>query len=154
MVVDHLSCLNLEPFNDLPIIDSFLDEQLLAISSELWFADIVNYLVTGKILPEWTGSNRIDTNSCPKSSSSIGMIRISLSTVLTRSLGDAFQTKKLGVFYLFAMIRLVEVILGLRRQLPRCFNVDFTSPLCLRMLLNTVRVVIGVNSWVRSQEGI
>ena len=53
VVVDHLSHLNLEPSNDLPINDNFPDEQLLAISYEPWYADIVNYLVTGATPTNW-----------------------------------------------------------------------------------------------------
>ena len=49
VIANHLSCLNLEPSNDIPINDNFLDEQLLAISSEPWYIDIVNYLAMGAL---------------------------------------------------------------------------------------------------------
>ena len=42
------------PFDELPINDNFPDEQLLAISKEPWFADIVNYLVTNQTPPNWS----------------------------------------------------------------------------------------------------
>lgn len=56
MVADHLSILHQEPNingeDKLPIDDSFIDEQLLAISigNTPWYADLVNYLACG-ILP-------------------------------------------------------------------------------------------------------
>ncbi|KAH9320582.1 hypothetical protein KI387_015221, partial [Taxus chinensis] len=38
-----------------PIKENFLDEQLFTISADTpWFADMVNYLVTGKFPPSFT----------------------------------------------------------------------------------------------------
>ena len=55
MVADHLSRLVPESISHgLPIGDSFPDEQLFALLHCPWYADIVNYLVTGKIPPQWT----------------------------------------------------------------------------------------------------
>ena len=52
MVADHLSRLVPESMSlVLPIGDSFPDEQLFAIVHYPWYADIVNYLVTGQIPP-------------------------------------------------------------------------------------------------------
>ena len=37
-----------------PIEDSFLDEHLFAVSTKpLWYADIANYLATGKVPPSF-----------------------------------------------------------------------------------------------------
>ena len=59
VVVDHLSRLVLESTsNDLPLGDSFLDEQLFALVHCPWYADIVNYLVTGQIPPQWTSQQK------------------------------------------------------------------------------------------------
>ena len=50
MVVDHLSRLVLETtYDSLPIGDTFPNEQLFALIHCPWYADIVNYLVTGQI---------------------------------------------------------------------------------------------------------
>ena len=50
-VADHLSCLHISGGGD--IDDTFPDEHLLAISSHvLWYAHIVNFIVTG-IIPEY-----------------------------------------------------------------------------------------------------
>lgn len=47
VVADHLSRLEFEDHTShIPIGDSFPDEQLFAISTTPWYADIVNYLVT------------------------------------------------------------------------------------------------------------
>ncbi|XP_070024840.1 uncharacterized protein [Nicotiana sylvestris] len=60
-VADHLSCLEEDgrPSDGLEINDTFLDEQLLAVSMHdmLWFADVANYIVTG-IIPYELSSNQ------------------------------------------------------------------------------------------------
>jgi hypothetical protein len=52
VVADHLSRLTVD-FNEdaVPVAETFLDEQLMHISQTPapWFADIVNYLVTGQM---------------------------------------------------------------------------------------------------------
>ena len=55
VVADHLSRLAFEdPSSDLPIRDSFPDEQLVRSPLKCpWYADIANYLVTGQIPPHW-----------------------------------------------------------------------------------------------------
>ncbi|KAG5549470.1 hypothetical protein RHGRI_014717 [Rhododendron griersonianum] len=55
VVADHLSRLEFEdPTSDLPIRDSFPDEQLFAANECPWYADIANYLVTGQIPSHWS----------------------------------------------------------------------------------------------------
>ena len=52
VVADHLSRLVLKSTSHgLPIGGSFPDEQLFALVHCPWYADIVNYLVTGQIPP-------------------------------------------------------------------------------------------------------
>ena len=59
VVADHLSQLVPESTsNGLPIGDSFLDEQLFALVHFPWYANIVNYLVTGQIPPQWTSQQK------------------------------------------------------------------------------------------------
>jgi hypothetical protein len=61
VVADHLSRLTMD-FNedDVPISETFPDEQLMHISqtSAPWFADIVNYLVTGQMPSHWPRHDR------------------------------------------------------------------------------------------------
>ena len=53
VVSDHLSGLVPESTShDLPIGNSFSDEQLFTLVHCPWYADIVNYLVTGQIPPQ------------------------------------------------------------------------------------------------------
>lgn len=61
VVVDHLSMLNLE-FNgkEIPLNESFPDEQLLHVSQLPWFADIVNFLMIGQIPSHWTQHDKSD----------------------------------------------------------------------------------------------
>ena len=54
VVADHLFRLPNAPSDELPINDNFPDEQLLAISTEPWFADIVNYLITNQTPSSWS----------------------------------------------------------------------------------------------------
>jgi len=54
VIADYLSRVPNAPSDELPINDNFSDEQLLAISKEPWFADIVNYLVTNQTPPNWS----------------------------------------------------------------------------------------------------
>ena len=60
MVADHLSRLVPESISHgLPIGDSFPDEQLFALVYCPWYADIVNYLVTSQIPPQWTSQQKM-----------------------------------------------------------------------------------------------
>ena len=59
VVADHLSRLVPESDSlDIPIGDSFPDEQLFALVHYPWYADIVNYLVTGQIPAQWTSQQK------------------------------------------------------------------------------------------------
>ena len=59
VVVGHLSRLVPEfTSHGLPIGDSFPDEQLFALVHCPWYVDIVNYLVTGQIPPQWTSQQK------------------------------------------------------------------------------------------------
>ena len=52
LVADHLSRIIIE--SESTISECFPDEQLLMVQSEPWYADIVNYLVTGEIPMGWS----------------------------------------------------------------------------------------------------
>ena len=59
VVADHLSRLVSETNSEgLPISDTFLDEQHFALVHCPWYADIVNYLVTGQIPSQWTSQQK------------------------------------------------------------------------------------------------
>ena len=49
VVVDHLSRIPSLLAKKTPINEDFLDEHILAIFKEPWYADMVNYLVIGKV---------------------------------------------------------------------------------------------------------
>jgi hypothetical protein len=57
VVADHLSRLRSDPSNE-EILESFPDEQLFALLESPWYADIVNYLVTKDIPPDWSKADR------------------------------------------------------------------------------------------------
>uniref|UniRef100_A0A2N9IEQ5 RNA-directed DNA polymerase n=1 Tax=Fagus sylvatica TaxID=28930 RepID=A0A2N9IEQ5_FAGSY len=59
VVADHLSRLTFEEVKEeIPIRDSFPDEQLFAVTKLPWYAHIVNYLVAGFIPETWTTQDR------------------------------------------------------------------------------------------------
>jgi hypothetical protein len=59
VVADHLSRLTFEEVKeDIPIRDSFPDEQLFAVTKLPWHAHIVNYLVKDFIPKTWTAQDR------------------------------------------------------------------------------------------------
>ena len=59
VVAVHLSRLVLESTsNGLPIGDIFPNEQLFSLVHCPWYADIVNYLVTGQIPPQWSSQQK------------------------------------------------------------------------------------------------
>jgi len=58
------------------------------------------------------------------------------------------------VSFLFVITSHMEFILVQGRLQPKFFNVDSTSQLYMRMLLNTVSVTLGASSWVRSVKEI
>jgi hypothetical protein len=56
VVADHLSRITVDFMEEaIPISETFPDEQLMNIAHahSPWFADIVNYLVTGQMLLHW-----------------------------------------------------------------------------------------------------
>ncbi|KAH9782108.1 hypothetical protein KPL71_008748 [Citrus sinensis] len=55
VVADHLSRLHFDTITE-PLIlnESFPDEQLMSVEVLPWYADIVNYLITGKLPEHWT----------------------------------------------------------------------------------------------------
>ncbi|XP_035545115.1 uncharacterized protein LOC118348198 [Juglans regia] len=58
VVADHLSRLTFaEKDHTNPILDSFPDEQLMSVENLPWFADIVNFLVTGQTPPHWSAQD-------------------------------------------------------------------------------------------------
>ncbi|KAH9685896.1 hypothetical protein KPL70_014155 [Citrus sinensis] len=59
VVGDHLSRLHFDTIiEQLPLNESFPDEQLMSVEVLPWYADIVNYLVTGKLPEHWTKQDK------------------------------------------------------------------------------------------------
>ena len=89
-VADHLSCLHISGGGE--IGDTFPEEHLLAISSHaLWYAHIVNFIVTGSISEHW---NRHQQDKFFHELSIIFGKNHSYSTYdMTRSSDDAYRKK-------------------------------------------------------------
>ena len=58
LVVDHLSRNVINDASQTSIFKCFPNEQLFGALVEQWFADIVNYLVTGEMPKGWTKDDR------------------------------------------------------------------------------------------------
>ena len=145
VVADHLSRLVPESnSHGVPIGDGFPDEQLFALVHCPWYADIVNYLVTGQIPPQWTSQqkkkfladikkyyfddpylfkycpNQLMRNVCP-------MMSISGSSP-------------------FAIPKLVEGISLQEKQHIRFCKLVFTGLPCLKIVSNFEKLVLGANN--------
>ena len=82
------------------------------------------------------------------------MIHIYSNNVLIKLYEDASQMKKLGAFYPFAMIKLMVVILELERLQLKCSNMDAIGLTYLKMHINTIKIMLGVNKYIRSPRKI
>ena len=59
VVANHLSHLHFDTIMELlPLNESFSDEQLMSVEVLPWYADIVNYLVTGQYPKHWTKQDK------------------------------------------------------------------------------------------------
>ena len=59
VVADHLSRLHFDTITEsLPLNESFPDEQLMSVEVLPWYADIINYLVTGQLPEHWTKQDK------------------------------------------------------------------------------------------------
>jgi len=58
LITDHLSRILYDGESESNISEFFTNEQLYAIHSDPWYADIVNYLVSSRIPKGWTKNDR------------------------------------------------------------------------------------------------
>jgi hypothetical protein len=59
IVTDHLSKLIIDSTSDIPPInDYFPDESLLSVSIMPWFANIVNFFVSGQLPAHWSTQDK------------------------------------------------------------------------------------------------
>jgi len=58
LVADHLSRILYDREIKSDVFECFPDEQLYAIHPDLWYADIMNYLVTGRLPEGWIKNDR------------------------------------------------------------------------------------------------
>ncbi|XP_057491359.1 uncharacterized protein LOC130777083 [Actinidia eriantha] len=125
VVADHLSRLIVTDQPDqAPISDTFPDEQLLALTTCPWYADIANYLAIEQLPTHWTPQEK-----------------------------RKFLIWKYQIFFLVATLRLVEVISLPRRQLRKFCSVVFIGRPCSKTPMSFARPLIGANSWMRANKG-
>ncbi|KAK8704997.1 hypothetical protein V6N13_048608 [Hibiscus sabdariffa] len=110
-VADHLSRLD-NPHNqdkDIEISDSFPDEKILFDTTIPWYADIVNFLVSGIVPPD------LSSQGCKKfrhdPNFSIGMSHIFSSNVLIKCLDGVSPRRNIRILCITAMLHHVVVTL-------------------------------------------
>ena len=86
-MADHLSRLHFDTITE-PLIlnESFSDKQFMSVETLPWYAEIVNYLVTGKLPEHWTKQDK--AKFFAKIKDFFGMTRICSSIVQIKLLGD------------------------------------------------------------------
>jgi hypothetical protein len=128
VVADHLSRITVDFTEEaVPISETFPDEHLMHIahSHSPWFADIVNYLVTGQMPLHWGRQDKSKFMSVVKNF--FGTILTCSSIVPIKSLGDAFPSLTNPVSSPSVMIMLVKATSVQRRPLQRYCSVVFTG---------------------------
>jgi len=146
LVADHLSPIIVE--SESTISECFPDEQLLMVQSKPWYADIVNYLVTGEIPMGWSkhDKNRFFSlvkffywdnpylfKYCPD--------QIFRRCILNNEIRNVLS---------FCHDQASGSILVEGKQLPKSFNVVCIGLPYSKMPICTIRVVLGVNSLGKS----
>jgi len=58
MVADHLFRIPNAPVEMIPISEGFPDEHILVMCTEPWYADIANYLTTGRTPSSWSKQDK------------------------------------------------------------------------------------------------
>ena len=56
-MADHLSCLEFHDKSSAPISETFPDEHLFGVASCHWYANIANYIATGKLPSHWSAQD-------------------------------------------------------------------------------------------------
>jgi hypothetical protein len=109
-----------------------------------WFADIVNYPVTGQMPLHWGQQDKFKFLSMVKYFS--GMILICSSIVPIRSLGGVYLSMTNPMSSPLVMIMLVESTLVLRRPLQRFCSVNFIYLPYSEMLILIAHLVSAARS--------
>jgi len=135
VLADHLSRLGPEatPSEELPIDDSFPDEQLLALSYQAtpWYADLVNFKICGVLPPGLSHQQRKKFFSDAKY-----FVREEPLLYKFCAMGfidDAYQKMRYKVSYTFAMLLPMVDTLEPRRPLLRFSKRVSSGPQCSKM---------------------
>jgi len=146
VVADHLSRITVDFTEEAnPISETFPDKQLMHIAHtpSPWFADKVNYLVTGQMPLHW---GRQDKSKFMAMVTFFGTILICSSIVPIRSLGDASLSLTNPMSSPFVTNMLVEAISVQRKPLQKFCSADFIG----RPFSKTLTLIVSRVSAVRS----
>ena len=128
-----------------PIDDYFPDESLLFVSTMPWFANIVNFLVSGQLPAHWSTQDK----------------RKFLNKVKNFYWDDPYLFKycsdqifwwcipdnEVSSVIKFCHSEALGVISHQKRQLQKSYKVDFIGPPCSRTHIHSTRLVKIVKSW-------
>ena len=126
------------------INDNFHDEQLLTLSTVPWFADIVNFLVTGQIPNHW---NAQDKKKFLKEVRNFFwddpyLFKYCSDQIIRKCVPE----NEIKVSFLFVILEHVVVIFLQRKLLRKSCNVDFIGPPYLRTHIYFVKHVTVVKN--------
>ena len=144
MVADHLSRLVLETsYDGLPIGDTFPDEQLFALVHYPWYADIMNFSVTGQNPSRWTSQQKrkfmVHVKMCYFDDPYLFKY---CPDKLIRCVTNDDQIRVLTFYHSVACGG--HFLQG--KQLIRYCKLVFISPRFLKIVLNTAKLVLGANN--------
>ena len=145
MVADHLSRLVPESSSHgVPIGDSFPDEYLFALVHCPWYEDIVNYLVTGQIPPQWTSQQKRKFLADIKKYyfDDPYLFKYCSDQLMRRCVPNDEQ---IGILIFFHS----EACGGhfyARKTTDKMYKLVFTGLHCLKIVLNFAKLVLGANN--------
>jgi hypothetical protein len=147
VVADHLSRITVDFTEEAtPISETFPDEQLMyiAYTPSPWFADIVNYLVTGQMPLHWGRQDKSKFMAMVKYFfwDDPYLFKYCLDQIIRRCIPELDQPNVIS----FVMIMLVKSISMQIRLLQRFCSVDFIG----RPFSKTLTIIVSRVSAVRS----
>ena len=151
MVADHLSRLVPESnSHGIPIGDSFPDEQLFALVHYPWYADIVNYLVTGQIPAQWTSQQKKKflTDIKKYYFDDPYLFKYCPDQIMRRCVANDEQIRILT----FSILKPVEDISLPEKQQTRFCKLGFTGPPYLKIVLIFAKLVLSASNYEGSQN--
>ena len=144
VVADHLSRLTTDSRSDItPIDDYFPDESLFSVSTMPWYANIVNFLVSGQLPAHWSTQDKRKFLNEVKNFywDDPYLFKYCPDQIFRRCIPDNEVSSVIKFCHSEAC-----VISHRRRQLQKSYKVDFTGPPCSKTRMHSAKLVKIVKS--------